>query len=337
MQDNELEGFREYELLPLVRKLLPNFLRVVEVYTAPEIGAPSLQPLQRTLRPDFVASLEDGRTAIVEVKGVTPNTRRRLEDAANQLAVYRMVYSEANPTKSVVLALVTPGTLSPEYRRFLHEAGIDQVIDGEDLHRSENLPIINMFMQAARGELPSGPEPSDPADVLVKKLREIPAGQTDWSKYQKLCERILEFLFCPPLEKPIYERSNLVRSDRRDIILPNYVTDSGDFWSQMRQLYLAHFVVVDAKNWSSPIDKGEILKIANYLQTHGAGRFGMIMSRKGADDGAGIALRETWRTDQKMIVVLDDAEVEQMLSLRGSGGNPARVIRQKIEDFRLSF
>jgi hypothetical protein len=41
--------------------------------------------------------------------------------------------------------------------------------------------------------------------------------------------------------------------------------------------------------------------------------------------------------EQKMIVVLDDAEVEQMLTLRRSGGSPSDVIRDKIEDFRLSF
>ena len=337
MPDNELEGFREYELLPLIRELLPNFLRVVEIFTAPELAGTSLQPWKRTLRPDFVASLEDGGTAIIEVKGVTPNTHRRLEDAANQLAAYRKSYSEANPTKRIILALVTPGTLSADYRKFLQGAGIDQVIDGEDLHRPENVPFISRFMNASRSGDPSEPVRSDPAEVLIRELRDTPAGQVDWSRYQKLCERFLAFLFCPPLEKPIYERTNLLRSDRRDIILPNYVTDSGNFWSQMRLLYLAHFVVVDAKNWSSPIDKGEILKIANYLQAHGAGRFGMVMSRKGADNGAEIALREHWRTDQKMIVVLDDADVVQMLLLRGSGGDPTRVIRQKIEDFRLSF
>jgi len=337
MSNNELEGFREYELLPLIRELLPNLLRVVEIFTAPEVGGSSIRSMKRALRPDFVAPLQDGRTAIIEVKGVTPNTRQRLEDAANQLAAYRKAYSEANPGKGTFLALVTPGTLSADYRKFLQASGIDWVIDGEELHRPENMPIINRFMEAARGGLSSGVVPADPAEIFVTELRNTPAGQADWPRYQKLCERILEFLFCPPLEKPIYERTNRLRSDRRDIILPNYVTGAGDFWSQMRSLYLAHFVVVDAKNWSSPIDKGEVLKIANYLQTHGAGRFGMIMSRNGSDTGADIALREHWRSDHKMIVVLEDAEVEQMLALRGSGGNPAHVIRQKIEDFRLSF
>ena len=105
----------------------------------------------------------------------------------------------------------------------------------------------------------------------------------------------------------------------------------------MRSPYRAHFVVVDAKNWNDPIDKNEVLKIANYLQSHGVGRFGIIASRKGGGAGADVALREQWRSDQKMIVILNDAEVEQMLAVRKSGGDPALLIRQKIEDFRLNF
>src|SRR6266436_669634 len=106
MPDNELEEFREAELLPLVQELLPTVLGAVEVFREPIIDGSSFL---RKLRPDFMALLGDGRMAIIEVKGVTPNTRPRLEDAVYQLALYRDAYKEANPTRSVVLALVTPG------------------------------------------------------------------------------------------------------------------------------------------------------------------------------------------------------------------------------------
>jgi hypothetical protein len=334
MPDNGLERFREYELLPLVEKLLPSLLGAEKVFWDSAIAGTSFR---RKLRPDFIGTFEGGGIALVEVKGVTPNTRQRLEGVANQLVSYRDAYKAANPGSKVVLVLVTPGTLSVEYRLFLMKSGIDQVIDGDVLREPENLPVIERFLEEASVSRAAGSVPVDVAGSLLGELRETPAGQADWPQYQKLCERILEFLFCPPLEKPIYERSNRGRSDRRDIILPNYITDPGHFWAQMRSLYQAHFVVVDAKNWNDPIDKGEVLKIANYLQSHGVGRFGIIMSRKGGDSGADIAWREHWRSDQKMIVILNDVEVEQMLAVRRSGGDPALLVRQKIEDFRLSF
>ncbi len=38
-----------------------------------------------------------------------------------------------------------------------------------------------------------------------------------------------------------------------------------------------------------------------------------------------------------MIILLDDNDVEQMLIEKRDGGKPEKLIRQKIEDFRLSI
>jgi hypothetical protein len=38
-----------------------------------------------------------------------------------------------------------------------------------------------------------------------------------------------------------------------------------------------------------------------------------------------------------MIIMLDDADLKQMFAVQLSGGDPSDLIRQKIEDFRLSF
>ena len=80
------------------------------------------------------------------------------------------------------------------------------------------------------------------AESLLQELGAIPPGKAEWFRYQKLCRDIVAFLFCPPLGKPISERSNRTGTNRRDIILPNYTTDSADFWAQMRSLYEAHFL-----------------------------------------------------------------------------------------------
>ena len=38
-----------------------------------------------------------------------------------------------------------------------------------------------------------------------------------------------------------------------------------------------------------------------------------------------------------MIVILDDDDIEQMLIEKMNDGEPEKLIRQKIEDFRLSI
>jgi predicted aconitase len=103
MSDNRLEGFREYELLPLIEELLPLLLGVEKVFREPAIAGDTSK---RTLRPDFMGTLGGDRIALVEVKGVTPNTRQRLEDAANQLITYRDAYKKTNPDSEIVLLTI---------------------------------------------------------------------------------------------------------------------------------------------------------------------------------------------------------------------------------------
>jgi hypothetical protein len=123
--------------------------------------------------------------------------------------------------------------------------------------------------------------------------------------------------------------------NRRDVIFPNYA-ESG-WWAFARQHYQAHLVVVDAKNSASGVDKSAVLQVANYLEVHGTGLFGFIVGRNSSDRAAEVTRREQWAIHRKLIIVLNDADLLQMLAMRERGEEPAELIRQKVEDFRLGF
>lgn len=171
--------------------------------------------------------------------------------------------------------------------------------------------------------------------ILIDKLKNCNPGKENWSMYQKLIGDILSFLFCPPLLVPLSEKSDALKINRRDFIFPNYC-DTG-FWAFLRSRYHADYIVVDAKNYSQLVTKKEVLQIANYLKYHGTGLFGMIISRKGISQGALYTIREVWAIDKKLIIILQDNDIEQMLLEKISKREPENVIRQKIEDFRLSL
>lgn len=81
-----------------------------------------------------------------------------------------------------------------------------------------------------------------------------------------------------------------------------------------------------------------VFQIANYLKSHGAGLFGLIVSRKRGDTaGCEVTLREHWLVHRKLIVVLDDADIEAMLVAKSDGRPPEELIGSKIEQFRLSM
>src|SRR6266567_7608172 len=93
--------FREYE-----------FLKLLQVYLPPILGAElTVDPKIRTARPDFIATYPSGRQAIIEAKGVTPNTRARLDNVIKRLHRYSDLYEREYPSRErPELILAVPGT-----------------------------------------------------------------------------------------------------------------------------------------------------------------------------------------------------------------------------------
>jgi hypothetical protein len=61
----------------------------------------------------------------------------------------------------------------------------------------------------------------------------------------------------------------------------------------------------------------------------------MLLTRKGlAQDGRWTS-REQWLLHNKLIIGLSEDDYHQMLLTRRTGGDPADLVRQRIEDFRL--
>lgn len=170
---------------------------------------------------------------------------------------------------------------------------------------------------------------------FIDKLHECKPGRENWKRYQDLIGKVLTFLFCPPLLAPLSERADANKVNRRDFIFPNYCEKG--FWAYLRSKYLADYIVIDAKNYRQKISKKEVLQISNYLKEHGTGLFGMIITRNGVSESAIYTLREVWAVDKKMIIILQDNDIEQMLLEKISNREPENIIRQKIEDFRLSI
>ncbi|HWQ77052.1 MAG TPA: HNH endonuclease signature motif containing protein [Syntrophomonas sp.] len=271
----------------------------------------------------------DSKKMIAEIKSYSSLTGLRVDDIIDQLNTYR----KFDPDASVLL--IIPGTLPAEYRSKLKDAQIDlwdrDYISTEFSHEISMIdhPLSKRF-QARKKEVPS-----NRIEELIHALQQCPAGTQHWSKYQGFIGEIITLLFCPPLKQPIKELFDMNKVNRRDFILPNYTQDG--FWKFMRDQYHADYIVIDAKNSGMPIKKRDVLQIGNYLKRHGAGLFAMIFSRKGQAKNIEYTLSELWGTQGKLIVILSDNDIEQMLLLKMNGGSPVEVIQQKIEDFRLSI
>jgi hypothetical protein len=266
---------------------------------------------------------------LIEARSDTPATRTRLNLVAERLQHAAQAVSRGRRAN---LVLASPGLLSEERLEILQAAGITYW---------NGLALVRAARQAGVKVPPGIGLPAGvslvkpPEQVLRRRLAAIPRGTAGWSAYQTWCRDVLEFLFHPPLNAPIYESSTSNRHNRRDMILANYA--EAGYWRFLRSHYGADYVVVDAKNSGNHVKKSDVLQLANYLSAHGAGHFGLIICRKGADRAASWTIREQWTMHRKLIVVLNDEDMQQLLEAKQSETEPEALIRQKIEDFRLGL
>lgn len=268
---------------------------------------------------------------VFECKFSSSFTESRLQRVLDQLSWYRS-FADLREARFV---FAFPGKLdSKNYARFKQlNIEIWDLVYISNRFKQEILKVYHPGLQAMF--LAKKPSMITPEQKLIQDLKVCKPGKAEWSKYQKLVGQILERLFCPPLSTPISELSDLTKVNRRDFILPNY--SEGGFWAFIRFQYSADYIIVDAKNYVGKIKKQSVLQISNYLKKHGAGLFGLIICRKGGNRSCTQTLREVWAIDRKLVVVLTDDDVEKMLLEKSSGREPEIIIRQKIEDFRLTL
>ncbi|TRU31994.1 MAG: HNH endonuclease [Microcystis aeruginosa Ma_MB_F_20061100_S20D] len=284
-------------------------------------------------RADIIAKTvgPSGETAPIhiECKTFPPSNYSEATQILSQLLSYRNI----NPSQNIILA--TPATITDNIAKLFRENKIE-VWDMEYLsdtfsHQiSQTTPnyfgnIIALHIKRCK---------TTREEDLIRSLKKCIPGKAEWHVYQKLVGEIFAHLFSPPLNKLLPETSDYPKANRRDFIVPNYA-DSG-FWYFLRQRYLADYIVIDAKNYARQVQKKDILQVANYLKPYGAGLFALIISRNGGDSsGCLVSLREQWLVHQKMIIILNDEDIETMLLAASESRDPADIIGAKIEQFRL--
>jgi hypothetical protein len=277
-----------------------------------------------------------------EAKPITAHSRRwAFEVKSHKLisidvvdAVVGMKLSLQTEDPYINLVLVVSGNLTARARQRAESMGIE-VWEGLTLASMTPQEVIDRYFCGSIQSPDITLYRDNKANSLIESLSTIKPGREAWSEFQRLSSDILEYLFCPPLEPPRYEFSDTDSRNRRDMILEN--STRHDFWSHIRSTYAAHYIVADAKNYGAPLKKQPVLDLAHYLKPYGCGLFGILLSRKGAGLSASHAVREQWIGGNKMIVVLSDYELKEMIRIKSTGGKPEEIIRKVIADFRMSL
>lgn len=242
-----------------------------------------------------------------------------MQGVIDQLSRYR---SLADPKVRFIFAF--PGEFDLKSKGRISQLDIE-IWDLPYISDRFKVEIPKVFHPTLQSLLTKKPSFVSPERKIIHDLKDCNPGKAEWPKYQKLVGEILERLFCPPLATPISELSDYTKTNRRDFIIPNYAEDG--FWAFIRSQYSGDYIVVDAKNYVGKISKSHVLQISNYLKKHGAGLFGIIMCRRGGNRSCVQTIREVWAIDRKLIIILNDSDVEKMLLEKANGRDPEIILR----------
>lgn len=166
---------------------------------------------------------------------------------------------------------------------------------------------------------------------LVTELNKLPPGKGHWREYEDLCVKIINYLFLNPLAPPKIQSRTEDGLDIRDAIYP--IRSGNPHWDTLRNECRSRFVVSEFKNYTDPPGQREVESIQQYLYPKAMRSFGILCSRQAANEPAHKQRRRAWVESEKLVVMLCDNDLIEMIQLKDSGEEPFEVIDAQLEEF----
>lgn len=197
-------------------------------------------------------------------------------------------------------------------------------------------PIRNEPTQRSKPlrELPLPPQDTTGTE-LCNELRSIKKGKSYWSQYEKVCEKILKYLFANDLHGWHRQKRTDDGLNRYDYVCR--VRQTTDFWRFIIDHLNSRYILFEFKNYSGKIKQGQILTTDKYLLERGLRRVAIIMTRVGSESHAIAMTQGAMREHGKLMLIVDDEKVCEMLHMKERGEDPTDCLFEIADNFLLTL
>ncbi len=303
---------------------------------------------------DFIAQLA-GETWAIEVKYYRT---ARAQPALIEAAATRVVGNgkDADARKGM---LVVSCFLTGELRNALEQKFSITFVDQVDLRNwCTAHPDLSEELDALLEANPSQPQATDPSRLspathskpindlparvpdtrgteLCQELKSINRGKKSWAKYEKTCEKVLKYLFPNDLHGWHSQKRTDDGLNRYDYVCR--VRPTTEFWKFVIDHLDSRYILFEFKNYSGKIKQGQILTTEKYLLERGLRRMAIIMTRAGADKHAIAMTQGAMREHGKLMLIVDDEKVCDMLHMKERGEDPTDCLFEIADNFLLTL
>jgi hypothetical protein len=333
---------REFE--ELVRRILESVGFKVEA-----------QPPSNDRGFDFVGSLGDEKWAIAVKYYRTDRAQPQLIEAAAA-----RIANQSSSTRDLGGMLIVSSILPPGMRNALTKEFSITLFDRTDLETlTSEKPLLSEKLQALLGsnlnqfleddrEKPSdllkrqkSIQPKSVADedtrgtTLCTLIRDVEPGKEWWPQYEALCTDSLTYLFPNDLHGWHKQKRTDDGLNRFDFVCR--LRPTTEFWKFLMDHLNSRYVIFEFKNYGGKISQGQILTTEKYLLERGLRRVAIILSRKGADRQAVEMTQGAMREHGKLMLVLDDDNLCEMLHRKEKGEDPSDLLFEWADEFLLKL
>jgi hypothetical protein len=266
---------------------------------------------------DFVTQREAGKGMLVVSSVIPGPVRTALEEKYGLAFVDR--------TDLFLWAERFPETLDE-----LHAILEDD--DGPEDARSGRDPNAARFKGMPRR---STTRPITTGADLCRELGGLQRGKKMWRSYESLCERILRYLFPSDLHGWHKQKRTDDGINRYDYVCR--IRSAKAFWRFLIENLNSRYVLFEFKNYSARVKQGQVLTTEKYLLERGLRRVAILITRAGADKGATAMIQGAMREHGKLVLVIDDAHVCEMLHMRDRGEDPSDALFDLADEFLLTL
>ena len=171
----------------------------------------------------------------------------------------------------------------------------------------------------------------------IERLEAIVPGNKNAQQYEKFCVDILKYLFNDNLS--LWEEQRRSNDDlfRFDLICKIKNNINNEIFNTIENYFFSKYIIFEFKNYIDEITQKEIYTTEKYLYKTALRTVAILLTRNGVDKNGIKAIKGTLRENGKLIIVLDDDDIKQMVYAKEHGEDYIEILINKLDKMLVSL
>jgi len=292
-----------------------------------------------SVRVDFVIESKDGLRSPVELK-----IRKKPIATIDILPIFNHLRTTEFTDEMVSPIIVAVPRLTPQAKEFARRQKNFRVWDADTLVEKSQ-PFPDLRKQLAQflvsEEAPEAPHLTGSSDdkeglELIFRLQQHVAQNTLTPQdYEHLCQQVFTYVFDPYLCDFRRQVETSDGANRYDFICR--INSGNEFWDSLKRDFRTRAILFECKNYNDKISADQVYSTERYLFNGALRTVCFLISRLGPDDGCIRAAQGAMREAGKLVLLLSNADLVELIHLTPEAGGPENYLDEKIWDFVVSL